>query len=50
MKSEFESNLNGVREEIVDHETLTLPPFEKLDLQPEKLRRGELIDINNDRA
>lgn len=44
----FEYNINGAIEEIVGHGTLTQPPFEKLDLQPVKLSRGELIDIKEE--
>lgn len=44
----FEYNINGAIEEIVGHRTLTQPPSKKLDLQPEKLSGGELIDIKDD--
>lgn len=42
----FESSINGIIDEIIDHGMLTMPLFETLDTQPEELYKGKLININ----
>jgi len=46
LEVEFELNLNGVIEEIIDHGTVDLlAVWETVDMQPQELSEGGFIDI-----